>query len=59
MHAVVMTIYLNEAQVKVVRAQEPTNSSLRFGIFAEMDKSLPSGNAPPIQIKSYTVTAGK
>ena len=55
----VITVYLNGTQVKVIRAQEPTSSSLRFGMLVEMDKPVASGNASPVQIKSYSVTAGK
>jgi hypothetical protein len=55
----VITVYLNGTQVKVIRAQEPTSSSLRFGMLVEMDKQVASGNASPVQIKSYSVTAGK
>jgi hypothetical protein len=55
----VISVYLNGTQVKLLRAQEPTNSSLRFGIIVEMDKDVASGTAPPVLVKSYSVTAGK
>jgi hypothetical protein len=55
----VITVYLNGTQVKLLRAQEPANSSLRFGIIVEMDKTVASGTAPPVLVKSYSVTAGK
>ena len=52
-----ITVYLNGALVQAVRAQEPTNTSLKFGMFAETDTAI--ANAPVIQIKSFSVTAGQ
>jgi len=53
----VITVYLNGTQIKSVRAQEPTNPGLSFGMYAGADAV--SANAPKVQIKSYSVTAGK
>ncbi len=52
-----ITIYLNGTQVKVIRAQEPTNPALEFGMYAQDDTAV--DNAPKIQITNYSVTAGK
>jgi hypothetical protein len=48
---------LNGKLVKAVRAPEPTNKNLNFGILAEVDKATAS--SPAVQIKGYAVTAGK
>jgi hypothetical protein len=52
-----ITIYLNGTQVKVIRAQEPTNPALEFGMYAQDDTAV--ANAPKIQITNYSVTVGK
>jgi len=52
-----ITIYLNGTQVKAVRAQEPTNPALEFGMYAQDDTAV--ANAPKIKITNYSVTAGK
>jgi len=53
----VITVYLNGTQIKSIRAQEPTNPALSFGIFGGSDTAV--ANPPQVQIKSYSVTAGK
>jgi hypothetical protein len=53
----VITIYLNGTLIKSIRAQEPTNPGLSFGIYGSSDNGV--ANQPKIQIKSYSVTAGK
>lgn len=52
-----ITMYLNGTQVKVIRAQEPTNPALQFGMYAQDTTAV--DNAPKIQITNYSVTAGK
>jgi hypothetical protein len=48
---------LNGTQVKAIRAQEPTNPALEFGMYAQDDTAV--ANAPKIQITNYSVTVGK
>lgn len=52
-----ITVYLNGTQIKSVRAQEPVNPALSFGIYAYDDTTV--ANVPVIQIKDFDVTAGK
>jgi len=52
-----ITVFINGTTVKTVRAQEPTNPHLNFGLYGEDDTSV--ANAPVIQIKGYSVTTGK
>jgi hypothetical protein len=52
-----ITTYVNGSMVKAIRAQEPTNPNLNFGIFVEDDTA--AANAPPVKITGYSVTAGK
>jgi hypothetical protein len=51
-----IAVYLNGAKIKLVRAQEPANGNLKFGMRAQVDKFV--ANVPPVQIKSFTVTSG-
>jgi hypothetical protein len=53
----VITVYLNGTQIKSIRAQEPTNAALSFGFVGQSDTAV--ANPPQVQIKSYSVTAGK
>jgi hypothetical protein len=52
-----ITVYLNGTTIKAVRAQEPTNMGLSFGMSAGLDTAV--AKAPEIHIKSFSVTAGK
>jgi hypothetical protein len=52
-----ITVYLNGTQLKTVRAQEPTNPSLKFGIYVQNDTAV--ANVPPVKITGFSVTAGK
>ena len=52
-----ITVYLNGTTIKAVRAQEPTNPVLSFGMSAGIDTAV--AKAPEIHIKSFSVTAGK
>lgn len=49
-----ITLLLNDAQLKVVRAQIPTGS-LRFGAYTEIQK--PADSAPAVEVTSYAVTS--
>jgi hypothetical protein len=51
-----IAVYLNGTKIKLVRAQEPANSNLKFGMQVEVDKLV--ANVPPLLIKSFTVTSG-
>jgi hypothetical protein len=51
-----LTTYLNNSQMKVIRAQMP-EGNLRFGVYGQFDKN--ADNSPPIQITGYRVTAGE
>jgi hypothetical protein len=52
-----ITAYLNGSMVKAVKAQQPANQSLSFGIWVEDD--TPVASAPPVKITGYTVTKGQ
>ena len=52
-----ITVYLNGTTIKAVRAQEPTNTGLSFGMSAGVDTAV--AKTPEIHIKSFSVTAGK
>lgn len=52
-----ITIYLNGSLIKAIRAQEPTNPALQFGMFAQVDAV--AANIPKIKITNYSVTVGK
>ena len=51
-----ITVFLNGAQLKAVRAQVP-DGDLRFGVFGQYDKIV--DQMPAIKIKSFKVTAGQ
>lgn len=53
----IVTIYLNGTAVKAVKMQEPTNPKLSFGLYGQDDTAV--SNTPVIQIKNFSVTAGK
>jgi hypothetical protein len=52
-----ITVYLNGTVVKTVRAQEPPSTNAFFGMTGQVDTAV--ANAPLIQVKGYSVTAGK
>jgi hypothetical protein len=52
-----ITAYLNGKQVQAVRAQEPPSANSSFGV--DGGDATAVANPPPIQIKGYSVTAGK
>jgi hypothetical protein len=51
-----LTISVNGTQIKVIRAQVP-EGILRFGIYGQFDKTPEA--SPPIEVKSFKVTAGE
>jgi hypothetical protein len=52
-----ITVYLNGSTVKAVRAQEPPSANASFGMNGFDDTA--AANAPQIQVKDFSVTAGK
>jgi hypothetical protein len=51
-----VTMFVNGAQVKVIRAAQPTNAT-GFGVRAQVDKATDA--KPAIEFKSFKVTAGQ
>lgn len=51
-----LTISLNGTQIKIIRAQLP-QGNMRFGIYGQFDKTPDA--SPPIQVRSFKVTAGE
>jgi hypothetical protein len=54
-----LTTFLNGTQIRAVRAQVPTGN-LSFGLDGEfLDSNKAVDGSPPIQVKSFKVTAGE
>lgn len=52
-----ITVYLNGKTVKSVRTQQPPSADSSFGMNVGVDTAV--ANAPVLQIKEFSVTAGK